>query len=83
MEPTELANCSMGKEFASVHNHDSSDFMNQDNEHFILKHTNENSPLCWDLLDEWWNISSKIKTKDQQKSGDHMAGIANHQRKTL
>ncbi len=42
-----------GSEFACLHNRDSSNFMNELKiVRFILKHTNNDVPFSWDLLDE-------------------------------
>ena len=53
MEQHHLNTAEKGAEFASVHNHDSADFMNQEKFHgFILRKTKSSVPFEWDLLDE-------------------------------
>ncbi len=71
MEPHHLCSAETGAEFACVHNHDSSDFMNKDKFLWdILRQTNSMEPYEWDLLDETGSniIEHVVEDEDQGPS---------------
>ena len=80
-EPHHLCIAETGAEFAGVHNHDSSDFMNKGTFfRYILRKTKSTEPYEWDLLDETGSniIEHVVEDEDQ---GPHMAGIGIQRRK--
>ena len=71
VEPHHLCIAETGAEFACVHNHDISDFMNKDKFlRYILRKTKSTEPYKWDLLDETGSniIEHVVEDEDQGPS---------------